>query len=182
MKDLEQKDILNRTRTKLTRFSIYTRGSWRFGRLLSPTIIAENQSIYRMNVPFALIDSGETNPRAAKVRGVPGDYLASDSFGELVVITEEQYNLRFPTRRRQPYRTETSEKLKDGNYITEIVRDSQSVRSNTTSGRRRSGGVLSPSQTQESQTENLTANSTAPPTGPGGSSPSPTNPKSDGGY
>jgi len=123
MKDLEQKDILNRTRTRLTRFSIYLQGSWRFGRLGSPTIVADNQSIYRMNVPFALIDSGETNPKAAKERGMPGDYLAADAFGELVVITEEQYKLRFPTRRKQPYKPETSEVLKDPTFITKIVEE-----------------------------------------------------------
>jgi hypothetical protein len=176
MKDLEEKDILNRTRQKLTRFSIYLEGRWRFGRLLSPTVIADNQSIFRMSVPFALVAANENNPRNASLLGRPGDYIASDNLGELSIITEAQYNLRFPKRRKQPYRPETSEKLKGGDFITKTVRESQTVRSNTTSGRRSSGGVLSPEQTLESQQE-ITYSEDAfidsPGPGGGGFAPSP---------
>lgn len=174
MKDLEQKDILNRTRQRLTRFSIYLEGRWRFGRLLTPTLIADNQSIFRMSVPFALISANENNPKNAAMLGRPGDYIASDAQGELSIITEAQYDLRFPKRRKQAYRPETSEKLKGGDFITETVRESQTVRSNTTSGRRRSGGVLSPEQTVESQQQTTySQDAFIDSPGPGGGGPTP---------
>lgn len=132
MKDLEEKDILLRTKTRLTRVSIYVDGVWRFGRLLTPTQIAENQNIYRMSVPFALVASTENNPRKGLLTGRPGDYVAADRSGELSLITVEQYNLRFPSRRKPAYKPETSEKLKGGDYITEIVRGSSPQRSNST--------------------------------------------------
>ena len=132
MKDLELRDVLDRRRSPLTKLSVYVNGKWQFASVGSSNFIADgNQRIYRGVTKFALIPSTVNDPKNGTLFGEPGDYIGIDSFGELSLITKAQYLQRFPKRRSPSIPPDTSSKLKNPNYITEIVRGSTPAPSNT---------------------------------------------------
>lgn len=132
MKDLELRDVLDRRRSPLTKLSVYVNGKWQFASVGSSNFIADgNQRIYRGVTKFALIPSTVNDPKKGTLFGEPGDYIGIDSFGELSLITKAQYLQRFPKRRSPSTPPDTSSKLKNPNYITEIVRGSQPAPSNS---------------------------------------------------
>lgn len=132
MKDLELKDVLDRQRIRLTKVSVYVNGIWQFAAVQGSTFVDEGQTLYKSTYKFALIDQAVDDPKAGEIFGKPGDYIAIDPTGEVSLITAEQYKQRFPKRVKQPYMPETSSKLKNPNFLTEIVRGSQTTSSNTT--------------------------------------------------
>jgi len=132
MKDLELRDILDRRRSPLTKLSVYTNGKWRFASVQGANFISDgNQNIYRGRTRFALLPNNVNDPKRGSLFGEPGDYIGIDSTGELSLITKAQYLQRFPERRSPRRPPDTSNKLKDPNYITEIVRGSTPAPSNS---------------------------------------------------
>jgi hypothetical protein len=132
MKDLELKDIIQRQRPRLTKLSVYQNGKWVFATVQGATSIADsNQNIYRGRTRFALIESNVNNPEKGSLYGQPGDYIGVDSTGELSLITQESYKQRFPKRISPRRGADSSQKLKNPDYITEIVRGSQPAPSNS---------------------------------------------------
>jgi len=135
MKDLELTDIYERRPSPLVNLSTYVNGTWRFSSVAGlPYISDQGQKIYRMKVKFGLVPENYLSPNRRSVTGSPGDYVAVDSLGTMSLITKEQYDMRFPKKRKPAYTVDTSEKLKDPNYITEIVRGSTPTTSNTRPG------------------------------------------------
>ena len=133
MKDLEIRNALQRSPSPLVKLGLYVNGRWQFGSLAETSFITDNgQNIYRVAVRFSLIPQNVNDPSFGSVVGKPGDYVGIDRTGTLSLITKEQYSYRFPKKRKPAYTADTSEKLKDKNYITEIVRGSAPATSNTT--------------------------------------------------
>lgn len=133
MKDIRLTNIGQVPRTSLKRLSFYANGIWQFGSLdRAPFILDNNQKIYRLTVKFQLLSEFVDDPARGLIRGQAGDYVGVDRFGNMSLITQEQYKLRFPKRRKRASAADTSEKLKNPNYITEIVRGSAPAASNTT--------------------------------------------------
>ena len=133
MKDLELSDILQRSPSPLVKLGLYVNGRWQFGSFTEAGFITDDgQRIYRVSRRFALIPQNVNDPSRGRIFGNPGDYVGVDTFGVLSLITKEQYEYRFPRKKKPAYIADTSEKLKDPNYITEIVRGSAPATSNTT--------------------------------------------------
>ena len=117
----------------LVRLAFYYNGRWQFGTLeRSPFISSDDQKIYRLIVKFSLLPANVRDPARGSIIGNPGDYVGVDSLGVMSLITKEQYQYRFPKKRKPAYAPVTSESLKNPNYITEIVRGSAPTTSNTT--------------------------------------------------
>lgn len=132
MKDLELNDILQRERNPLTKISVYVNGRWQFVSLSNPIKTQGNQSFYRIIYKFGLIKSSVTTPINRTINGQPGDYVAMDSQGELSLVTRAQYEQIFPKLiEGQGAGADSSAKLKDPNYITQIVRGYTPPASNT---------------------------------------------------
>lgn len=132
MKDLELRDILDRRRYPLTKLSVYVNGKWQFASIQGASFISDgNQNIYKGRTKFALIPNNVNDPKSGELFGEPGDYIGIDSQGELSLLTAEQYKQRFPRKINPQTPADTSKKLKNPNYITEIVRGSTPAPSNT---------------------------------------------------
>lgn len=132
MKDLELRDILDRRRYPLTKLSVYVNGKWQFASIEGASFISDgNQNIYRGRTKFALIPNNVNDPKSGELFGEPGDYIGIDSQGELSLLTAEQYKQRFPRRINPQTPADSSKKLKNPDYITEIVRGSQPAPSNS---------------------------------------------------
>ena len=132
MKDLELRDILDRRRYPLTKLSVYVNGKWQFASIQGASFISDgNQNIYRGRTKFALIPNNVNDPKSGELFGEPGDYIGIDSQGELSLLTAEQYKQRFPRKINPQIPADTSRKLKNPDYITEIVRGSQPAPSNS---------------------------------------------------
>jgi len=133
MTDIQIKTIYQRPSSRLVRLAFYSNGRWQFGSLERAGFLSDNdQRIYRIAVKFSLISESEGNPSRGSVIGQPGDYVGVDRLGVMSLITKEQYDYRFPKKKKSRYTAETSENLRDPNYITEIVRGSAAAASNTT--------------------------------------------------
>ena len=133
MKDLELRDIFSKKPSPLVKLALYVNGRWQFGSVTESNGVSdEGQAIYRVPVKFSLVAQNVNDPSLGTLLGKPGDYFGIDRLGQLSLITQEQYDYRFPKKRKPTYSADNSEKLKDINYITEIVRGSKVVTSNTT--------------------------------------------------
>ena len=133
MKELDLTNIIQRRSYPLVKLGIYANGRWQFAGLPSESSVAsEGQSIYRVANKFSLVPSNVNDPSQGKVFGESGDYIGVDRTGTISLITQKEYRFRFPRKRKTARPADTSEKLKDPNYITEIVRGSASTSSNTT--------------------------------------------------
>jgi len=125
MKDLDTKDILKRERTRLTKLSIYLNGRWQFATLTNPIRVDGNQSFYRINYKFGLVKDTISVPKIYTQAGEPGDFVAMDGTGELSLVKKADYKRQFPVLNKNPKTpADSSQKLKDPDYITKIVRGS----------------------------------------------------------
>lgn len=133
MTDIQLKTIFPRKPSRLTSLAFYQNGRWQFGSLGNTAFVSDSdQKIYRIGVKFSLVSENENDPSRGLIIGQPGDYVGVDRLGTFSLITKEQYNYRFPKKSKPTYTAETSETLRDPNYITEIVRGSAATTSNTT--------------------------------------------------
>lgn len=127
MKDLEQRDILNRQVLPYTKLTVYHNGKWNFQPLdlFTRTTDPDGVTYYRITSPFGLVRQDGINPKTPTFTGKAGDYVAMNISGGLAVVTKEQYDLFFPkkklTKEEQPV---NSKALRDPNYITNILKDS----------------------------------------------------------
>lgn len=123
MKDLELRDILLRERPRATKLSVRINGRWQFASFGPVEKRVEGLTYYRMSKTFGLVSSKTNDPKITLERGVPGDFVAVDQFGELNLVKKEVYELRFPKRNTRPATTQiNSKKLIDPKFITDIVR------------------------------------------------------------
>ena len=123
MKDLDARDILNRTGTQATKLSIRLNGGYQFAELTTPLFEKDGLTYYRIPYDFGLVNSRTQDPNIMLQRGESGDYVTVDAFGELTLITKKVYDMMFPKSNPRPkLLPRDSKKLKDPNYITNIVR------------------------------------------------------------
>jgi|TARA_R100000455_G_C6256564_1_gene112345 hypothetical protein len=133
MKDLELRDLIPQKPSPLVSLALYIGGRWQFGSVVeSDAIPDDGQNIYKVSVKFSLVAQNQNDPSRGTLFGEPGDYFGIDRLGQLSLITQEQFEYRFPKKRKPGYSADNSEKLRNKNYITEIVRGSAPVTSNTT--------------------------------------------------
>ena len=133
MKDLELRDIIPRQASPLVKLALYVNGRWQFGSVTdSGGLSSDDQTIYRVSVKFSLVGQNQNDPSRGTLFGEPGDYFGIDRLGHLSLLTQEQYEYRFPREKKPSYSADSSESLKNKNYITEIVRGSAPGTSNTT--------------------------------------------------
>ena len=123
MKDIDSRDILDRTGTRPTRLSVRRGGGYQFAELTNPLFEKDGLTYYRIPYEFGIVNERTTDPSIMLQRGKSGDYVASDSSGLLTLITKKVYDMQFPKSNKRPVVLPTdSKKLKDPNYITNIVR------------------------------------------------------------
>jgi hypothetical protein len=119
MKDLELKDILNRQDRPLGRLTIYLNGRWSFAGLTNPVRVTAEQFFFKIPFVFGLTKSGVTDPRKFAQKGEAGAYVSQDrQRGQLAIVTEDQYLQLFPLASQTPTPPESSELLRDPNYLT----------------------------------------------------------------
>ena len=123
MKDLDARDILDRRGTNPTKLSIRINGRYQFGELTNPIFEKDGLTYYRMPSDFGIVNSRTQDPNIMLERGKSGDYVAVDALGELNIITKKVYDMQFPKSNSRPkVLPSDSKKLKDPNFITNIVR------------------------------------------------------------
>ena len=133
MTDLKLQDILAKPVETFTKVSIYFNGAWQFVTLANPIKVAKNQSFYRIDYKFGIVESKQLNPAKITFAGKPGDYVALDSLGVYSLVTKDQYQQMFsPKNSKSNAGPVSSTKLKNSNYITEIVKGSGPTASNST--------------------------------------------------
>lgn len=123
MKDINSKDILDRRGTRPTRLSVRRNGAYQFAELTNPLFEKDGLTYYRISHAFGIVNERTVDPNIMLQRGKSGDYVAVDSTGLLTIITKKVYDMQFPKSNKRPVVLPTdSKKLKDPNYITNIVR------------------------------------------------------------
>lgn len=123
MKDIDARDILDRTGTKATKLSVRVNGRYQFAELAGPLFEKDGLTYYRIPYAFGVVNSRTQDPTIMLQRGESGDYIAMDSFGELNIITKKTYDMMFPKSNTKPtVLPSSSKKLNDPNFITNIVR------------------------------------------------------------
>ena len=119
MKDLELKDILNRQDRPLGRLTIYLNGRWSFAGLTNPVKATAEQFFFKIPFVFGLVESGVTDPTKFAQKGKAGSYVSQDrQRGQLAIVTEDQYFQLFPLASQTPTPPDSSELLRDPNYLT----------------------------------------------------------------
>ena len=133
MKDLQFKDILNRAVRPLTLLSVYRNGRWSFATPTALIKTVNQQQYYLISETFGLVKQGTNNPKFTAARGKPGDYVARDKTGVYALVTADYYKLLFPPANANPPAVpDNSEKLKNPNFITNILKGSKPTVSNST--------------------------------------------------
>ena len=135
MKDLELPDIFERTNVITTRLSVYEDGLWRFIQLDPTTNVKtyENQTFYKINQLFGLVKEGVNDPSIVSVLGQPGEYVGVSFSGRLYKLTVKEFLSIFPRQiLARENRNYNSERLRDPNFITKIVKGSGPTDSNST--------------------------------------------------
>jgi len=123
MKDINSKDILDRKGTRPTKLSVNKNGAYRFAELANPLFEKDGLTYYRISSKFGIVNERTNDPNILLQRGKSGDYVAVDSTGILTIITKKVYDMQFPKSNKRPVVLPSdSKKLKDPNYITNIVR------------------------------------------------------------
>jgi hypothetical protein len=132
MKDLEFRDILNRAVRPLTLLAVYRNGVWLFAVPTNLVKTVDQQRYYLISEPFGLIRQGTNNPKFTAEKGKPGDYVARNIKGAYSLVTADYYKLLFPPANANPPTVpDNSEKLKDSNFLTNILKGSQPTVSNS---------------------------------------------------
>jgi hypothetical protein len=133
MIDLNLEGILDKPAETYTRVSAYLGGVWQFVALTNPVKKANNQSFYRIDYKFGIVKTKQSDPAKITFAGNPGDYVALDTVGNYSLITKDQYQQMFsPKNSKSNAGPVSSAKLKNPNYITEIVKGSGPTASNST--------------------------------------------------
>ena len=125
MKDLQLTDILARQESPLTRLAVYINGRWLFTSFNDPVRTTLQQNFYLISTPFGLTSKGVTNAANNSFNGNPGDYVAEDkNQGVLSVVTASHYSMMFSSPQQIPITPESSEQLKNPNFITKTQQES----------------------------------------------------------
>ena len=124
MKDVEIRDIFPKANKPLAAVSVYRNGRWSFATLKTPTRILETQQFFKINFPFGLHKKGSQNAAIYAVKGNPGDYVSVDRLGTFALVTADDYLRKFPTPQQIPPTPNSSEKLRDPNFLTKTQLES----------------------------------------------------------
>ena len=132
MKDMTLKDILVQQVSPLTSLSIFKEGRWQFTGPTNQTMVGETQTFFLMSYPFGLIREGISNPNERAFTGDPGDYVALDITGAYSLVTKAEYGRQFPPPNlNPPAQPNNSDQIKDKNFLTNILKGSESPVSNS---------------------------------------------------
>jgi hypothetical protein len=124
MKDLELRDIFPKANKPLGAISVYRNGRWSFASLTNPTRVTVDQQFFRIDYTFGLHKKGSKNPAKYAVKGKPGDYVSVDGLGTFALVPADEYLRKFPTPQQVPTTPDSSEKLRDPNFLTQTQLES----------------------------------------------------------
>mgnify|MGYP003632638951 CR=1 FL=1 len=116
----------------LTQVSVYDAGRWFFATLASPTYSNLTQDFYLMSYKFGILRENQIDPAAPAQMDEAGGYVAKDKMGMLSIVAADQIEKIFPRIITDvPITPLTSTSLTDPNFITNIVRKTRNLESNS---------------------------------------------------
>lgn len=98
MSRLSKNDIKPFTPRVVNRISVLRAGSWVFASIPGENFTrkTKTQRFYLISEPFGLCTSKQNNPAKTVDRGRPGDYIAASNSGQLVIVSKEDFDLKYP--------------------------------------------------------------------------------------
>ena len=113
MSRLSKNDIKPFTSRFVNRISVLRSGSWVFASIPREnfTTKTKNQTFYLISEPFGLCTAKQSNPAKTVDRGRPGDYIAASNSGQLIILSKEDFDLKYPRNKpsvSMPMLTSTS--------------------------------------------------------------------------
>lgn len=110
-----------------TQLSKYIDAKWVFGGVSDKDLVkSTNESnYYRINTPFGLLDTAETDPSKTIGRGEAGDLLVIDRNNLLTIMSASNFNLFFNIKNTtNPQKTSLGSKaLRDKDFYTKVSRN-----------------------------------------------------------
>jgi len=144
MKRIKAYDIFIRPSPKLRKISVRRQGRWVFASIDASKFTREQRGtkFYLISEPFGLVRYDVQNPKKTAARGLAGDYISSDSEGNLTLVTAQDFKRKFPTPNLTvQYAPLTSENFKDRNYSQESSEGTATTNSNTSTNNLNSNGA-----------------------------------------
>lgn len=106
----------------ITQLVTYLNSAWTFTIPFNKRMESNGVTIYKPGVRFGLVKSIYSNPNQIHVIGSHRDYFSQDRFGNLELITQEQFDLLYPKRTATPKKPLPSYKaLNNPKKLTEVV-------------------------------------------------------------
>lgn len=122
--------------TTLTRLSVNFNGIWSFATPINMVRQDEGVFYYKIDYPFGATNAQEKNPKNVQQLGAAGDYLVLDTLGTYSVVSKKKYDILFPPSIN--YHTAppplSSNALKDPNFLTKLVEETERPEYNSTQG------------------------------------------------